>query len=746
MDVLDIPFVAETFAAELDLLMVDEFQDTSPIQLALFLKLAALARQAVWVGDVKQAIYGFRGSDTALMKAVVAALPDLGGCKSVLPNSWRSRPALVGLVNHLFANGFDGLPPEEVVLRPTREEPGDSPALLDWVLEGRNKDQMAEALASGIAGLMTDGTQVTDRETKALRPLRLSDIAILLRANESVKDVAATLRLRGIASSTAQPGLLAQPELVLAQACLRRLADPYDTVATAEILSLADCEEPETWLADRMAWVERGAPAAEWKEGAREGGDAAPHPILAAIRTLRDQGTLLTPREAVELVLTRCDLARRVVQWQQDAGRAKLRLANLDRLAELAVEYEDECQASHEAGTLSGFLLWLQDLTAGGLDTLPQPGVDAVSVMTHHGAKGLEWPVVVLCDLAGDIKDRLWDIQAESRSGFDVHRPLHDRFLRYWPWPFGALQKVALAEEIAASATGVAAYAEAVEEHKRLLYVSMTRARDVLVLARNGKKLVGPWMSTVSLDNLLPAEDLPELVLPGGRVPYRRNRLDGSSANLPRPAGGDDLAWFLQSPHIHPRLPLTVSPSASAALSATVVETAPFGARLDTGDVADRSALGDAIHACLAADLACPAQPITVDAVQGIAARMGINRPALAGPLHGQLAAIRQWLGSRWPDMEAIVELPMTRLLDNGQRVAGRSDLLIRTPTGWVLLDHKSSPAGSAQWAALASSYAGQLAAYKEVIEAASGLPVEEVWLVLPVAGVGLRVEIQPMA
>jgi len=93
--------------------------------------------------------------------------------------------------------------------------------------------------------------------------------------------------------------------------------------------------------------------------------------------------------------------------------------------------------------------------------------------------------------------------------------------------------------------------------------------------------------------------------------------------------------------------------------------------------------------------------------------------------------------------MQAIVEMPMTQGLENGQRVVGRSDLLIRTETGWVLLDHKSTPAASAQWEELASTYAGQLTAYKSVIEAASGLPVEETWLVLPVAGAALRVEVR---
>jgi formate-dependent phosphoribosylglycinamide formyltransferase (GAR transformylase) len=66
---------------------------------------------------------------------------------------------------------------------------------------------------------------------------------------------------------------------------------------------------------------------------------------------------------------------------------------------------------------------------------------------------------------------------------------------------------------------------------------------------------------------------------------------------------------------------------------------------------------------------------------------------------------------------------------------------LLRTATGWVLFDHKSTQQGSAQWATLASSHAGQLAAYGQAVEAVSGLPVEETWLVLPVAGAAIRVE-----
>ena len=105
LELLPQPAVAEVIREEFDLLVVDEFQDTNPIQLALFIGLAALVKRgAVWVGDVKQAIYGFRGSDPALMDAVLASvaserMPTLG-------ITYRARPELVQIFNDLFIPAF----------------------------------------------------------------------------------------------------------------------------------------------------------------------------------------------------------------------------------------------------------------------------------------------------------------------------------------------------------------------------------------------------------------------------------------------------------------------------------------------------------------------------------------------------------------------------------------------------------------------------------------------------------------
>ena len=115
--------VRDTFGRELDLLVVDEFQDTSPLQLALFMQLAALARETVWVGDVKQAIYGFRNSDPELIKAIVDQVRKVGTLAEPLAKSWRSTPELVSLASALFVPAFGkslNLPAKEVQLEAQR--------------------------------------------------------------------------------------------------------------------------------------------------------------------------------------------------------------------------------------------------------------------------------------------------------------------------------------------------------------------------------------------------------------------------------------------------------------------------------------------------------------------------------------------------------------------------------------------------------------------------------------------------
>ena len=128
--------------------------------------------------------------------------------------------------------------------------------------------------------------------------------------------------------------------------------------------------------------------------------------------------------------------------------------------------------------------------------------------------------------------------------------------------------------------------------------------------------------------------------------------------------------------------------------------------------------------------------------VASIVKRMQAEDGVDAAALYQQLGALRSWLATRWPDAIPVVELPVARATSDGQHVQGRTDLVLRTSTGWILMDHKSTPQGRDQWGDLATTYAGQLAAYRDVLQAASGLHVEEMWLILPVAGAALQVEV----
>src|ERR1019366_554846 len=98
--------VADELRERIRLLVIDEFQDTSPVQLALFVRLHALADRSTWVGDRKQCIFEFAGADPTLMEALAKWVDDEGGTIQQLPMNRRSRPELVDACSHLFAAAF----------------------------------------------------------------------------------------------------------------------------------------------------------------------------------------------------------------------------------------------------------------------------------------------------------------------------------------------------------------------------------------------------------------------------------------------------------------------------------------------------------------------------------------------------------------------------------------------------------------------------------------------------------------
>ncbi|HEX9052372.1 MAG TPA: UvrD-helicase domain-containing protein, partial [Anaeromyxobacter sp.] len=279
---LEDPRVAASLAGKLDLVVVDEFQDTSPMQLAVVSALAGIAPRSVWVGDRKQAIFGFQGSDPVLMgEAMRNALG--GGDPEFLSSSWRSRPPLVAFTSELFARvlaplGFSdrevriATPPE----RPDPPAMADVPVLECWRWEGQGEPH---AVADGVARLLAEAPPVRERETAAVRPLERRDVAVLARRRADCRAVAASLAARGIPARIERSGLSATPEAIVLRSALALVADPSDGVAAMDVSYLAGsgAADPDAWLSGRLA--EAARIRAERARAASEGVAPPPEPL-----------------------------------------------------------------------------------------------------------------------------------------------------------------------------------------------------------------------------------------------------------------------------------------------------------------------------------------------------------------------------------------------------------------------------------------------------------------------------------
>jgi ATP-dependent helicase/nuclease subunit A len=742
LQLLDRPEVADSVAQELDLLLVDEFQDTSPIQLALFLQLAVLADECIWVGDVKQAIYGFRGTDPELMNAVVDALEGSNRPVEILPSSWRARPALVELTNSLFTPAFaDYLPAEQIRLKPERKEVFSDPALRFWEVHGKNLEQRAAALAAGVSALLTNGATVLDRETQQPRSIRPGDIAILSRTNDGARRYASALTVAGLTVSRAQPGLLATPEVHLTVACLRRLVDAGDTLASAEIIALKTCGAPEDWLQNRLDYLAEGRPSHRW-------GAEGPHrePALVALEALRDCLPFLSPSEVLDEVLAASDVFRDAKAWGPTHARSAQRLANLETLRGYVREYEEHCGTQRIGATVGGFLLWLYDLAEQGLDQRAAEGQgEAVQVLTHHGAKGLEWPIVLAADLETPINRGLWGLSVlPAKAGFEIRAPLANRQLRYWPWPFGRLSKaIPVAQRIEDSSEGAMDRKTQTREAIRLLYVSFTRARDVLILPLQARAKSRPWLEALKAHWLAPAQE--QLALPGGgSVPCTTEPLEPPSEAL-SVAADPEQTWF--TPAIAPtsKLPARLRPSRQPPLTSAIVgQIIELGTRLGLRRNPDVDRLGNALHNILAAESISPGQPDRYAMAAGVLARYGLGDALDTGEVLAAAECFREKLEELFKPRRVLAEWPVAAVFENGQALSGLIDLLLDTRDGWVVIDHKSFPGERGQWAKQALDYGGQLSAYQRAVKIATGHPVASQWIHFSVGGGLVEVKLDP--
>jgi ATP-dependent exoDNAse (exonuclease V) beta subunit len=737
--------VRQQLAEEIDLVLVDEFQDTSPIQLAIFLELARIAGRSTWVGDPKQAIYGFRGADPALMDAAIATL--LGDDPpETLAKSYRSRPGLVRLTSDLFAPAFaeTGIREELVRVEPAEkvEPDGLGPILERWVLEPGTHPKTGKAqknakldlisLANGVSSLLADpDARVRDRASGDARSIQPSDIAVLCFRNNQCTGLARELEARGIRAVVGRPGLIGTLEARLALASLRLWIDPRDLLARAELARWLGEDDGDTWLETVLA--------------ARADDELfADLDAVAKLRKARGPGTHAGVLASFDAALAAVGVRELAVGF----GDATARLANLDALRSLAAAYVELCRNEGTACSLRGLLVHLEKLAGELLDSqAAAERPDAVRICTLHGSKGLEWNVTVLADLSDPPEPSALGVRMVSETSLiDLEEPLSGRWLRYWPSPYGKNRKgVEFLDRLDADDASQAARDAARREALRLVYVGWTRARDRLVLAgRPGKLGDEGGLRVLAKDGAALLSEPDDQGKAQWGVAGKTQEVEILVRSLPplpapdqqpRPAQG----YAPSGPQQYP--PATLSPSELEG-TAAVGEPIQIGERISISidDEDEMRRFGDAVHSFFAVDRQARPQSERDELAREILARFGVPDSVDAAALCGASDRLAEWIESQWPGATWHREWPLIQRLANGTVLRGVADLVLESDSGLVLLDHKSFPGNREQATERAAKYAGQLAAYAGALEAATGKSVLGAYIHLPVSGLMVEV------
>jgi ATP-dependent exoDNAse (exonuclease V) beta subunit len=669
---LEQPEVLDHLAGRFDCLVIDEFQDTNPLQFSFLWKLHQAGVPALIVGDLKQSIMGFQSADPRLMGSLLKQHPE--HC-TPLDSNWRSQPRLMEVVNalgtELFGRDYGPLAPRapyESCLHPLEAISLEGP--------GINHTLRAQHVAARIEAILADETTtVYDRHLKRHRPIRGEDIAILGLTHMRLKCYADALRELGIRARLAQDGWFMSREVQLAYHGLSFVADPQDKHA-ALYLSVTELGEDDLTSAVRILL---------------EGADFS-LPLLERLKDLSQRQGDRTVDELVAEILDAMSLFDHASVWPE-AGQVRANLLRLigEARAFVAADREALAGGGFYGSGLKTFLAWLgSQLEGKDGDRQPDARVhdeEAVQLMTWHAAKGREWPVVVVTTLDRDVSARLPSLDIQYMDFSDLDRILENVRLQFSPLFAAGETNDQFIEPL---------HEKARTEGLNLLYVALTRAREQLILE---------WPNHLHRSSrytywhlLQDAADVHlngnKLSIGGATFPCRVFTADREAPDAfatPTATVLPDLPRLgrraLQSCALPERpTPIFLTPSRLHGLEegkAPTLRSITYGSTLDL-TLPSGAGRGLLIHR----------------AIELLGQKV---EPGKAGSLLGPNLTDEDWLkiqkmvedfmGSLQDHFQPVSlhwEVPVTSMYRNGCVVGGTIDLLMETKQGFWIVDHKS--------------------------------------------------------
>lgn len=482
-------------------------------------------------------------------------------------------------------------------------------------------------------------------------------------------------------------------------------------------------------------------------------------PLIQKVLGLSEKYKDASPSEIVSLTLTALDVPR-IIAAYPDAERRK---ANCESFVALAEQYENSCDRLMTAATLGGFLVWVDSLDKDG--QVEGTGADAITVMTYHGSKGLEWNCVIMADLdKGAVEQKkLFGIQVERERSdkLDSATILGNCSLVYLPWVYGAKEKCTVIDFD--SLPTIQSRREGQnEEEKRLLYVGMTRARDYLVLPtldyynKTEKKLKlveSQWLKDVH-EPALWLPDVTDFQWNGHIAQLRRKVRQQQEPQAMQQKQTPAYQYWSAYDGKQDYAPFTVNPSRlsdaavdilKAQLAGKTVAVTPEA--ISTNTLSLRTAFhhwsddtvrrfGDAIHAFFCADDVAYSSEQRLAMAEALLARYGAEFSECAEWLVQASLSLHEWIAAKHPTAILHREMPIQAVWQS-YCITGTVDMVLETDAALVLIDHKSFGSNEATWRATIEKegYHYQLELYKHALANAFGKPVVGAYLHLPTAG-----------
>ncbi len=504
--------VRQALAKRYTKILVDEFQDTDPLQAEILWWLAGEGDAALpWyertirpgalfvVGDPKQAIYRFRGAD---LETYLDAKRALSGSdpKAILEvfSNFRAQPPILEYLNGHFATLLDATQgqPGFIPLTPVRAN-GKDPSVACFQIavgEGHRNSRgnlvvdlvrREEALVvANIVQQLIGWYPVWDKHEEQYRPARAGDIALLAPTGTNLWIYENALEDREIPVATqAGKGFFRRQEVQDLIAIARTCADRRDTLALGALIRGPLVGLTEEEIADEVEVVQAktGRHLNVWTDPALVGNGLLRQTLIAlqnVARKARQRTPYQLLAEAVEELHVRSILKARHPRGSERA------LANVELVLEMARAY-----AGRGIGEFARALWVRWDDGDAQAEGRPDAEADAVSIITIHSAKGLEWPIVIPINSTTSLRTDMRFLY--RRRDDSVHFRVFD---------FPSLDYEIVAQEEKESLR---------RERVRLWYVALTRARDLLLLPNQSERIPDDWFSLVSLDvGVLPVFDL----------------------------------------------------------------------------------------------------------------------------------------------------------------------------------------------------------------------------------------------